>query len=53
MIEKAAARYNIALNASYLIGDSPRDIEAAAAAGVKGIRVKTNGNLLDGIKDIP
>lgn len=53
MIEKAAARYNINLSASYLIGDSPRDIEAATAAGVKGIRVKTNGNLLDGIKDIP
>ena len=53
MIERAAARYNIDLNASFLIGDSPRDIEAANAAGVKGIRVKTNGNLLDGIKDIP
>lgn len=53
MIEKAAARYNIDLSTSYLIGDSPRDIEAANAAGVKGIRVKTNGNLLDGIKDIP
>jgi len=53
MVEKAAARYNIDLNASYLIGDSPRDIEAATAAGVKGIHVKTNGNLLDGIKDIP
>ena len=53
MIEKAAARYNIDLNASYLIGDSPRDIEAANAAGVKGIRVKTNGNLLEGIKEIP
>ena len=53
MIERAAARYNIDLSASFLIGDSPRDIEAANAAGVKGIRVKTNGNLLDGIKNIP
>ncbi|SDC29209.1 D-glycero-alpha-D-manno-heptose-1,7-bisphosphate 7-phosphatase [Williamwhitmania taraxaci] len=53
MIEKAVARYNIDIKASFLIGDSPRDIEAAKAAGVKGILVKTNGNLLDGIKEIP
>jgi len=53
MIEKAVARYNIDLSASFLIGDSPRDIEAANAAGVRGIRVKTNGNLLEGIQEIP
>lgn len=53
LIEKAAARFNINLAESFFIGDSPRDMEAAKAAGVKGILVKTNGNLLEGIKNIP
>ena len=53
MLEKAAARFNINLKESFFIGDSPRDMEAAMAAGVTGILVRTNGNLLDGIKTIP
>jgi histidinol-phosphate phosphatase family domain/HAD-superfamily hydrolase, subfamily IIIA len=53
LLEKAAARFNINLKESFFIGDSPRDMEAANAAGVKGILVRTNGNLIDGIKTIP
>jgi len=53
LLEKAAARFDINLKESFFLGDSPRDMEAAKAAGVKGILVRTNGNLLDGIKNIP
>lgn len=41
MLLEAAVRFNIDLAASYLIGDSPRDIEAGKAAGATTIRVKT------------
>ncbi len=41
MLLAAAERFNIDLEESWLIGDSPRDIEAGKAAGVKTIRVKT------------
>ncbi len=41
MLLDAKERFNIDLSQSYLIGDSPRDIEAGEAAGVTTIRVKT------------
>ena len=41
MLLQAHERYNIDLGQSYLIGDSPRDIEAGANAKVTTIRVKT------------
>ena len=41
MLLQAQERYNIDLGQSYLIGDSPRDIEAGANAKVTTIRVKT------------
>jgi histidinol phosphatase-like enzyme len=45
MLLEAADRFNIDLNKSYLVGDSPRDIEAGARAGVETIRVKTGHGL--------
>ncbi len=45
MIEKALARFDIDANRSFFIGDRKRDMEAAAAAGVKGILVDENQNL--------
>lgn len=50
MIFQAARDFNIELETSYMIGDTARDMEAAAAAGVKGILVKTGYGLdnLDG-----
>ncbi|MBL6682273.1 MAG: D-glycero-beta-D-manno-heptose 1,7-bisphosphate 7-phosphatase [Cryomorphaceae bacterium] len=45
MLLKAADRFNIDLTQSYLVGDSPRDIEAGANAGVETIRVKTGHGL--------
>lgn len=50
MLFQAVRDFNIELETSYMIGDTARDMEAAAAAGVKGILVKTGYGLdnLDG-----
>ena len=47
LIEKAIARFGIDKTQSYLIGDSPRDIEAAQKAGIKGILVPKNTDITD------
>ena len=41
MFLKAAAELNIDLSSSYMIGDNPKDIEAASGASVVGILVRT------------
>ncbi len=46
LFEKAIARFNIDATTSWMIGDQMRDIEAAANAGIKGILVEPNKNLL-------
>ena len=46
MVLQAMADFNVQPNNAFLIGDSPRDIEAAEAAGVKGY-LYTGGSLLD------
>lgn len=43
MLLKAAERYNIDLDNSWMIGDSSSDIKAGKAAGCKTCLVKTNG----------
>jgi len=45
MVEKALARHNIDPKRSVMIGDKWRDLEAAEAAGVKGIKVYVNQSL--------
>ena len=45
LIEKGLARFEIDPMQSYFIGDMDRDIQAAAKAGVKGIKIKVNSNL--------
>lgn len=45
MLLEATERFNIDLNRSFLVGDSPRDIEAGKNAGVTTIRVKTGHGL--------
>ena len=45
LLEKAIARFKINITHSFLIGDSPRDIEAAKGVGVKGILVQKNTNI--------
>ncbi|MBL7940921.1 MAG: HAD family hydrolase [Flavobacteriales bacterium] len=46
LLERAAARHGIDLGASVMIGDRDRDMEAAAAVGVRGILVEPNASLL-------
>ncbi|HCS19953.1 MAG TPA: hypothetical protein DIW47_05225 [Bacteroidetes bacterium] len=45
MIERALARYHIDPSLSVMIGDRPRDVEAAEGAGVRGILVESNTDL--------
>lgn len=42
LFERALHRYAIDPAASYMIGDKQRDIDAAAAAGIKGILMEAN-----------
>lgn len=45
-LEKAIARFDIDRSASFFIGDKEnRDMEAAAAAGIKGILIRANSSL--------
>lgn len=46
MFEQAAADFSIDFSASYMIGDSARDIEAAQKMGITGIRINKNESIL-------
>lgn len=50
LLERAIARHGIDASASMMIGDRERDIEAAAAVGVKGILVAPNASLLQTLR---
>lgn len=53
LIERAAAKYEIDLNQSYLIGDSNRDIEAGIRAGLKAsIKINANESALEALEMI-
>jgi histidinol phosphatase-like enzyme len=43
MLLTAAERYHIDLSCSYIIGDSPADIEAGKAAGCLTVGIRTGG----------
>ena len=47
MLEKAIARFNVDVSASYMIGDHERDILAGQKVGLKSIKIDSNQNLLD------
>jgi D-glycero-D-manno-heptose 1,7-bisphosphate phosphatase len=51
MILQALNDFDVKPCNAFLAGDSPRDVEAAEAAGVKGF-LYTGGNLLDFIQKI-
>ncbi len=46
LLEKAIARFNIDVSASYLIGDGERDIEAGNKVGLHTIKINANENIL-------
>lgn len=52
MIERACARYRIAPAQSWMIGDKARDIEAGHNAGVQGIQIPVNGDLIEVVPQI-
>lgn len=45
MLEKAMAIYKIDAAKSFMVGDSPRDIQASEAVGVKGFLIEPNSSL--------
>lgn len=44
LIQKAMARFKIDPSSSFMIGDSPRDVEAAERAGVTGFQIESNAD---------
>ncbi|NJO88777.1 MAG: HAD family hydrolase [Chloroflexia bacterium] len=50
LFEKAIAKYNVDTSASFMIGDSDRDVVASEKVGVKGIKVEANNNLFEAIR---
>lgn len=43
LIEKAAAKYNVDMDASWMVGDHERDITAGTRAGLRTIRIAPTG----------
>ncbi|HOU97607.1 MAG TPA: HAD family hydrolase [Bacteroidales bacterium] len=52
LFEKAIARFDIDVAQSWMIGDQIRDVEAAEAAGIKGILIAPNSDLREVLKII-
>jgi len=52
MLEKAIARFNIDVEKSVMIGDSQRDVDAAAKAGVRGFLIESNSGILKIVEDL-
>ena len=52
MLEKAIARYDVDRTTAYFIGDSKRDVLAAENAGIKGVLVKPNDQLVNYLNQI-
>jgi len=53
MIERALARFSLDASRSWMIGDKARDLEAAAGAGVRGLQIPVNGDLLAAVETLP
>ena len=52
MIEKLIAKYELNPQASTMIGDSKSDMDAAANAGINGIRIVANQNMFPFISNL-
>lgn len=52
MIDKLIAKYDLNPQESFMIGDSESDIEAAAKAGIHGIRIVANRNMFPYISNL-
>lgn len=47
MIERACAKHQIDPATSWMVGDKQRDLDAGMAAGVAGVLLPVNGDLID------
>ncbi|MDP2891264.1 MAG: HAD-IIIA family hydrolase, partial [Bacteroidota bacterium] len=52
MIEKLIAKFGINPEESVMIGDSESDMQAAAGAGIRGIKIMANQNILPYILEL-
>ncbi|MCF8459166.1 MAG: HAD family hydrolase [Flavobacteriales bacterium] len=52
MLEKAIARFDIDASQSVMIGDSQRDMDAAAKVGVKGFLIESNSGILQIVESL-
>jgi len=52
MLERAVALYNIDISKSYMIGDSPRDIEAASRINIRGLMIPSNTSIFNIINEL-
>ena len=52
MLEKACAKHNIDPSQSWMVGDKLRDIEAGDSAGVAGLQIPVNADLLDYVSQL-
>ncbi|MFO7879333.1 MAG: D-glycero-alpha-D-manno-heptose-1,7-bisphosphate 7-phosphatase [Bacteroidota bacterium] len=46
LLEKAIARFDVDKKQAVFIGDADRDVEAAENAGIKGVKIESNSNIL-------
>lgn len=53
MLQKAISRFNIDASMSVMIGDKQRDMDAAEAAGVRGILIDANSGILQICEQLP
>jgi len=52
MIEKLIAKFELNRQESVFIGDSESDMQAAAGAGIRGIKIMSNQNMLPYISEL-
>jgi D-glycero-D-manno-heptose 1,7-bisphosphate phosphatase len=51
LILRAAREWSVDLAASFLVGDDERDIEAARRAGVRAVKMASDGDLREAIRE--
>ncbi len=52
MVERAIQRFNVDTENSVMIGDRDRDVQCAEGAGVRGIKIEVNSDLLEAVQTL-
>jgi D-glycero-D-manno-heptose 1,7-bisphosphate phosphatase len=50
MVERAIQRFNVDTENSVMIGDRDRDVQCAEGAGIKGIKIEVNSDLINAVQ---